>query len=619
MKSVSPEPSARDGRWDIAAAVFCFLFGLALIANVHPNGDGLWFWYAHSMLQGQKIYTDLHLNLQPLFVLCTEAFMKLLGTSWIAFKVFPALQLTAYCVGLWLVVRFVPLRNWQRGLLLLAVFGMNLTLSSYRFDDYHITIRCLQLYTVYVFLRLLKGVRPASETWLVAAMGLLCGLATADRLNDGAGLFAACFLALPLLLSRRRLLGEVVLCVSTGVGLLGTVLLTGDSLAAWRLESITRASKIKGGTGPILFSPLTMPYRLLKTLLHPQGAAVVVGVLLLWVLLWRYPAALERGRRLRTSADALLIAVFAAVSAYAAWEGATGLVNEKLGQAGGFLLVLVGLWAHWKLLQWLRGNRTEAWHRSLVLVLVPFWSLMGGTLTSGKFLPAYDADAALLLLIAALAIPSIAAVAWERRSLLVLCMVIVIAFLPEKIERPYLWMHYSDGPLFVGRTVYHHPVWGPMVIETRQLHFIKPMCDLIASTGSGTTLLATPYPYPNYFCDVPPWHGYVQTWYDTSSKETIDGLDAALLKAPPQWILYQRGLDTMGIQEASLDNRRQVPQRAMDREFMDMIEGQRWTVARRVCFEGSDWILMRTTPPDAGEHQGTRSDETDPCKGMPDN
>ena len=74
------------GEWSVLlnlAAVFCVLFGFALILNVQVAGDGMWFWYAKFFLAGRHLYGDLHLALQPLYVLVTAANMRLFGEGWL--------------------------------------------------------------------------------------------------------------------------------------------------------------------------------------------------------------------------------------------------------------------------------------------------------------------------------------------------------------------------------------------------------------------------------------------------------------------------------------------------------------------------------------------------------
>ena len=47
--------------WQRLAAAFCFLFGLALIANTLTAADGEWYWYAWYLQQGKRLYADMQL------------------------------------------------------------------------------------------------------------------------------------------------------------------------------------------------------------------------------------------------------------------------------------------------------------------------------------------------------------------------------------------------------------------------------------------------------------------------------------------------------------------------------------------------------------------------------
>ena len=596
-------------RWDAAAAGFCFLFALALIANIQPNGDGLWFWYASSVLQGQKLYTDLHLNLQPLFVLLTAGFIKVLGPGWLAFKVFPALQAMVFCLELYLVARFIPLKSWQRGLLLTAVFGLTITNAFYRFDDYHVTTQCLQLGALYLLLLLGQTATAARGLWVAAGLGLLAGLMTASRLNDGAAQFIACALALPFFLApARRIYALLLFCAATAAGLAGVVLLTGDTIAAWHLESITLASRIKGGTGSILLAPLALPYRLATGAFQARGPLLVVIAVGL-ILLFARERKAQASRMSRRDVVAWLFA--APMCAYWIRKGAQGRANAELGQVGALLLLAAGAWVLFRIARAALPAGPTAWNRNLLLVLIPAWSLVGAALTSGSSLPDYGPSVAVFLLILPLALPTLCTVAVQRRALLIVCGLIVVAFLPDKVLVPYQWHHYHADPLFEGRVVYRHPVFGPMVIEKAQLDFMLPMCAAIHASGPAPTLLALPYPYPNYFCDIAPWHGYVQTWYDTSGRSVIDKLDGELNTAPPDWIMYQRGLDTMSMHEGVFNGYKPLPHRELDREIMGKIAANQWTIARRVCFEGSDWLLIRSSVPQQGEHRGSADDAAD--------
>ncbi len=604
------ENPRHSGPWVLLAMLACVVFGLALILNVHPVGDGLWFWYATAIRNHQHLYSDLHLNQQPLFVLLTAAFQSIFGLSWLAFKIFPALQLVAYCVGLALVSGFIPWRGWQRGLLILAAFGMTITTPFYRFDDYHITTQCFQVFALYLLL-LLSRKGAASALPIAAGLGVLCGLATSNRLNDGAGLGVACGLALLVLARPHRVTTVLLLSACTALTLLGVVALTGDTSPIWWSETVTHASRIKGGTGGILLLPLVFPFRVAKAALQVKGLALIALVLAGFVLFARYPFALQKGSRLRTVPDWLLAGYLLLVLAFFFWQGTHNLANAKLGQFGVLLVIVTGAWVHVWILRDLAAPLQGERRPLQVLLLVPFWALLAAAMTAGIHLPDYESPVALLLLLLPIAMPRPLAAAWLRRGWLAVAAMIVAAALPAKVLVPYDWHHYHSDRLFKDRVWYRHPVYGPMLIERAQLQFMLPLCAAVQHSPSPDQLLSLPYPYPNYFCSVAPWHGYVQTWYDTSSREQIEGLAQQLATAPPLWVAYQRGLDTLSLHEASYNGGRALAQRDLDGKMMDLVAAGRWTIVQRLCFGGSDWILLRSTPPGTGEHQPQAADRID--------
>ena len=107
-------------------------------------------------------------------------------------------------------------------------------------------------------------------------------------------------------------------------------------------------------------------------------------------------------------------------------------------------------------------------------------------------------------------------------------------------------------------------------------------------------MLSITNPYANWFCDVPPWHGYVQTWYDTSSRETIERLVGELENAPPEWIVYQRAPDTLEQNEQAFGGGKPLAHRRLDRLIVERIASGAWTVAYRQPLNGTDWLVVRT-------------------------
>ena len=138
-----------------------------------------------------------------------------------------------------------------------------------------------------------------------------------------------------------------------------------------------------------------------------------------------------------------------------------------------------------------------------------------------------------------------------------------------------------------------------MIIDRDLLQFIGPVCAAVDADKPRAELLSLPFPFANYFCVVPPWHGYVQTFFDTSSRETIEGLMDELEKSPPKWILYQRQLVNLTAHENIYNHRQPLPHRYLDQMIESKSGDGEWQVVYRSMYEDrpmwdNSWTLMRT-------------------------
>ena len=163
----------RDTIYQNLMFIFCVLFGLALIANTQSAGDGGWFWYATLLHSGKRLYSNMHLALQPLFVLETAWFMELLGKGWLVSKVPAILHVVAYCVALLILVRRSEFSDGQKAVVLGCGFFVPICFEAYRFDDYHVLADCFLLYSLVALLLLQKVAN--TRTGLLLASIALCG------------------------------------------------------------------------------------------------------------------------------------------------------------------------------------------------------------------------------------------------------------------------------------------------------------------------------------------------------------------------------------------------------------------------------------------------------------
>jgi len=591
------------------AILFCVLFGIAMIANTQLGGEAWWFWYANFFHNGSKLYADLHLPLQPLFVLETDAWMRLFGIKCLVTEIPSVIHVLVFSLGIFLILRESDWPDWQKAIVLTSAFLISIECTAYRIDDNHITADTFVFYSLVLLLAIAKADAVQRQFGLAAGLGLLSGLTITTRLNDGAALLVATGICLLVLTRKRKLLVAGLFVVAATLTVILVVKLTGDSLADYASNSIIKAAGAKGGTGSIL----TAPFRLFRNALqmfHGRRWIFlwVVAMVAAGALIQRY---LKKGIKYIIVVQlGIACAAFALSSHYRREELISGAFISFLGV---FLIVvnylLLPLVASRFLISRMGSGKRE-WNPREILILLPLAELASASAstaaqTSNGFL--FSQIAMLLLLIPVIQ-PFRRHAGWANASLVTIMALLGASAMTGKIRDPYSWLTVHSSPMFVNRQWYRHPVYGPMYIDSDLLHFIEPVCREIEEGNSRPELLSMPYSYPNYFCDTPPWHGYVQTFFDTSARSTITHLIDELDTAPPQWIVYQRQMKIMRGQEEVLHHGQPLAQRDMDDMIMRKITTGQWqlvdksnylvaaTVDEKNYQEGDGWLIIRTRP-----------------------
>ena len=269
---------------------------------------------------------------------------------------------------------------------------------------------------------------------------------------------------------------------------------------------------------------------------------------------------------------------------------------------GTLLACALGALVAFRLLRWLgRGLWPYQWDRREVLLLIPIGQLASGSMSSGGVHNGLYGPLGILVLVAGLCRPFDSRAGRMRSFAIAVLAILVASTAVFKYKSPYSWHTYRDRRLFVGRTVYRHPVFGPMIIDKDLLALETSICGDISASGAQRQLLSLPYSYANYFCAIPPWDGYVQTFFDTSSKETIDELMRRLDTAPPHWVLYQRQLATLALNELAYNQSRPLEQRYLDQMIEQKLQTGQWRVVYTSDYGNlpdfdNHWLLIQTAP-----------------------
>jgi hypothetical protein len=593
--------SAFEGRlWQNLSILFCVLFGLAMIANTQLGGEAWWFWYATFLRNGTKLYSDLHLALPPLFVLINAAWMQLFGTRTLVTEIPALLQAGALCIAIFLLLHESDWPDWQKAIVLASAFLLCVFIGAYRFDDFHATADILILLSLLTLLRMAKAETIGQHLRLAAALGTLSGLAFTTRLNDGVALLIASLLSLLFLARKKRFLAAALFLLMTAMTVLVVVRLTGDSLAAYFSNSIVGAASSKG-VGKL--SILMRPWLLFSHALHLMHTAGK------WILLWicsivAAGAAITRYWRKATKHIVPIQLGIAAIGfAYSshALRGQllTGTLVDVLSIALIVANYLVALLVVLRYLSSTKALGSRDWDVREILVFLPLAELASASASTGgqATVGFLFTQMAILLLLVPLIQPFRRHASWVNPSLVTIMALLGLSCITAKVQNPYSWNNYHSSPMFVNRQWYRHPVYGPMYIDRDLLQFIEPICEQIKQGNPAPELLSLPLAYPNYFCATPPWHGYVQTYFDTSTRITINRLMTELNSSPPQWILYQRQLKILRGAELNYNQGQPLAHRDLDTLIMQKIATGQWQLVEKVNYlEGDGWLLIKTRP-----------------------
>jgi hypothetical protein len=577
------------------AILFCVLLGLAMIVNTQLAGEATWFWYATLFHDGAKLYADLHLALQPLLILEMNVWMKLFGTKCLVTEIPSVLHLLVLCLGLFLLLRESDWPDWQKAVMLASVFVLWVAGPSYRFDDYHVTTESFILYSLVMLLWMAKTDSARRQFVLAAAMGVLCGFAITSRINDGVALLAATVVCLLVLARKRKVLVSTLFVVTSALTAVLVVESTGDSLSDYLSNSLFRAVGSKGGSGSMLAAPFLL-FRNALTMRHGGmwiflcgfaivaagvlaqrcwkksiGEIVIMQLLMLWVIF----NVISHQRR-EQLLDGLLIQFVVPLTIVAIYLLAP---------------VVAARYSMGKL-----GFGKREWDAREILVLLPLAESASNS-ASGAATPlsGYYAQFAMLLVLIPVIQPFRKQVSWANASFLTILVSVGISGLAAKVQEPYAWNNHLSSPMFVNRRLYRHPVYGPMYLESGQLQLSRSICADIGGENSKAELLSLPFAYPNYFCGIRPWHGYVHTFFDTTLRSTMNELMKELQTGPPQWIVYQRELLSIAPLEKLFNHGRPSAQRDLDEMIMQKIATGQWQlVDKKVQGVGSIWYVIRT-------------------------
>ncbi len=592
--------------WQGMSILLCATLAVLMILNTQMSGEAMWFWYGMSLRNGAKLYSQLHTALQPLFVLEMSTWLRLFGSNLLVYELPSLIHALLLALAIYLVLRESSWPDWQKAAVLLGTFVYIVGGHSYRLDDYHVVAELLIMCALWLLLLLGRPSQPKNirrDLQRVALLGIVCGLTWTTRVTDGAGLTAAAVLALPFVVTKRRVAAMGVLLGAATLTVLVTVFLTGDSLAAYASNSIFRAAASKGGTGSIFLAPFSVVANTLPMLATQKKIPLFLVSLfaLGYVLNRRW---LRLSRFIVPVQLAFTLVVLALSSPVNRIDLKRGLLYEDLVLYLTLAMYLVAAFILFRFVQHKRGR--GSWDGRVVLILLPIleWASYSAGAAAEPLTNYYEPVAILLLLVPVLQ-PARKHAAWFNQTVVTIMLLVAINGVVSKVLTPYSWQNYKYDRMFHNRQWYHHPVYGLMYIDRDLLRFSQQVCvDVGAQPGtSHPEILSLPYPYPNYFCATKPWHDYVQTFFDTASRSSMAKLMQELDTSPPEWIVYQRQMNIMKGSERLYNHNEPIPQRYLDAMIARKLAAGEWTLVDYSNYlqptvsedwNGTGWYVIHT-------------------------
>jgi len=579
------------------ALLFCVLFGLVLIVNNQLGGEATWFWYARLFHGGSKLYADLHLVLQPLYVLELDVWINLFGKHVIITEIPSALHLLALCLGMVILLSHSDWPDWEKALILCGVFIFWISAISYRFDDFHATLESFAIFSLSLLLWLAKCERIGEQISGSLALGLLSGLAITSRLNDGAALFGSTLICIFALARSNRLLLVALFTFSAALSVVLIVRSTGDTFSDYILYTVVKAAGDKGGAKSLLAAPFVIVPASLKML---QDGKWITGAGLLVVVVGAVTSALAK-TKIRAIVSIQLAAALV-IFLVSPLQRKAELLGESLATAIPFAVLIIYSSGGIVLVRYLAsklGRKSRSSSARELLVLIPLAELMSLSTSAAAKLDIhhYCWQMALFLLLVPVLVPFGRQATWVNASFVTILALLGLCGAVTKSILPYGWDDQGGSPIFVNRQWYSHPTLGLMYTDKVQLELYQSICADIGTGNTRRQLLSIPFSYPNYFCDIPPWNGYVETFFDISAHSSVTAMVDELRASPPQWIVYHRQLGNLAAHERAYNHGKRLPQRDLDELISQRVAAGRWRVVDwKPSQAGEGWYIIRTQP-----------------------
>ena len=587
----------------LAAILACF-FGAYLLFSVIGAGDGMWFFYAKDFLAGRRLFSDLNLLQQPVFILINAIGISVFTQSYIAQKLVFVPILMLYVFSSYLLVNKSSSGQLFKTALFLCFFFTGIRFEAYRFDDYHAFVNMMSILMILIFMVYLSDdISKKRSIILSLAAGLVVTICILTRLNDGLILFFSSMLFYLLRRKSGYFIDLLLFLFSSVITFFVVLWVINENIFTWFSSTIVTASSAKGGIQQLLQAPFFLLFNsvnlLISSNIGTSFAISVLSIICLWCLFKIFTFFKENQKEkthIKTFAFLALYFVFLCILIYLGklllFSGLD--LIEVLTVASIPMMVIFCLFRGFSFFLFFREGEF-LWQE--LLLIIPIGLFVSGAMSSGGYPLGGLYFQFALFMTTWFVLYSKHLSRYVLLSFVFLMVLTAYTGFLYKYNNPYSWHSYFSPSLATSRTFIQTEHLGAIPMDYETYKFISPVCKIVKERSA--TMLSLPFPFANYICGSPVWNGYTQTFFDTTTKKTTDKLLSEITQNPPDLIFYQRQLYNLRNHEIVYNNGTPLPHRKVDEYVIGKLNRGDWKLLYVSAFGNNRfgdnmWLLIDT-------------------------
>ena len=576
------------------AAIFCFLYGILSLLLVVGGGDGTWMLYSKEIANGSKIYTDLGINQQPLFYLFSILVLYFSGNIFLFQKLLYAPVLFLFVYSIYKISCEVEKDNGLRAIIILSMFFVAISFEAFRFDDYHPLASSFVLLSIYV--AILYFNKKLTFDLFSLIQTIIFSLTFLTRINEGLAVLGVFLLtALYYLKFSKSFFILLIKLFFTFVAITSFFLyFLNENLSSWLHSTLISASGAKGGFG-LFFYPIKIFINAILFLFSPKHLNIV-SLLCFYIINFLIIRASKGyiNSNFKNKVNIYFWFLYALVQILFFRVIYGNFLAQDLIPVV-VISTYISVPAFFSCYFLLNFNFLNRFVPIFLLSAFTFLLFFFGSLSSGgHYGGLFFPFSTIIPLVAYLLFLT------NKKSLKIFCYTILFFLAAQsffiRFNNPYSWHSYSSESFYGVFDDYVKKYDDNNFIFFLPKNLFKLINPVCLAVPPNKTLLSLPFSFANYYCQIKPWHGFVQMFFDTSTSSRVDRLMMDLSLAPPDYIFYQRQLQNMSMHEEVFFGGKPLPFRMFD----DLVEkklqtGQWQLIYESYLYPPSHWMLIRTS------------------------